>query len=280
MLKACRSAVVVGVLSLLIGWPAVVVSADSSSTGAVVQSYSTDAAIRQGMIVGLDRKDATRVELVTRDTVTDTLGVAISASDAPLELTGSATTAQIYVATSGRYNVLVSNQNGAIQSGDYISVSSLNGIGMKADDNEAIVLGRAAAGFNGTGNIVSTATLQGASGTNTVTIGSIPVDINVGGNPNLGHGSGNLPGFLQVAGNTIASKPVSAPRVYLSMAVLLVTALISGGLLYSGVRGSIISIGRNPLARKSIIRGLIQVVITSIIVLILGLFAVYLLLRL
>lgn len=260
--------------------PAAIATAASSSTEAVVQSYATDATIRQGMIVGLKRSDTTKVELVTRDTVDEILGVAVSASDAPLALTGSTTTAQVYVATSGRYNVLVSNQNGAIQTGDYISISSLNGIGMKADNGEAIILGRAAANFSGTSNIVSTATLKGAAGDNTVAIGSIPVDINVGGNPNLGHGSGNLPGFLQVAGNTIASKPVSAPRVYLSLAVLLVTALISGGLLYSGVRGSIISIGRNPLARKSIIRGLIQVVLTSIIVLILGLFAVYLLLRL
>jgi len=279
MLKATWLLIALGVLLAATGVPIAIAQADSSSTNAVVQSYATNATIRQGMIVGLQRSDTTKVELVTRDTVADTLGVAVSASDAALALTGRTSTAQVYVATSGRYNVLVSNQNGGISVGDYISISSLNGIGMKADSGEAIILGRAAADFTGTSNVVSTTTLKGVSG-DTVSIGSIPVDINVGGNPDLGHGSGNLPGFLQVAGNTIASKPVSAPRVYLSLAVLLVTALIAGGLLYSGVRGSIISIGRNPLARKSITRGLIQVVLTSIIVLILGLFAVYLLLRL
>jgi len=50
--------------------------------------------------------------------------------------------------------------------------------------------------------------------------------------------------------------------------------------LYGGIRSSIISIGRNPLAKKSIVRGLIQVITVGVIILVIGLFSVYLLLRL
>jgi hypothetical protein len=46
------------------------------------------------------------------------------------------------------------------------------------------------------------------------------------------------------------------------------------------VRSSMIALGRNPLSRKSILRGMFQVIITSIIIFICGLFGVYLLLKL
>jgi hypothetical protein len=49
--------------------------------------------------------------------------------------------------------------------------------------------------------------------------------------------------------------------------------------LWSGVRGSLIALGRNPLSRKAIFSGMYKVVITGIGIFILGLAGVYLLLR-
>lgn len=283
MLKLLRtlSIMLISWAMILVVLPAVAAAASAAPAEGIAQSYGTSAAVRQGMIVGLQHGDASNVVPLSGADVADMLGVAISASDAPITLSGDASTAQVYVATSGQYDVLVSNQNGAIKVGDYISISALNGIGMKADATLPTVLGKAAGAFDGRSNVDSTVTLKtGGGGSQTVAIGSIPVAINVANNPNSGRGSGELPGFLQVASTTIADKPVAAPRVYLSLAVLLLTALIAGGLLFSGVRGSVVSIGRNPLARRYIIRGLLQVVLTSIIIFIIGLFAIYLLLRL
>lgn len=246
----------------------------------IVQSYTTDMVVRQGMIVGLKPGNSTVVEPLTSNTLQTMLGVAVSASDAAITLSGGTDTAQIYVATAGQYDVLVSNQNGPIKTGDYISISTLDGVGMKALDSEGTIIGKAAADFSGTGNVESTATIKMGSSTRVVSLGMLPVDIAVGGNPNTSHGTGNLPGFLQIASNTIASKPVDASRVYLSLVILLLTAVIAGSLLYGGVRSGIVSIGRNPLAKKSIVRGLVQVILTSIIIFVIGLFAVYLLLRL
>ncbi|QQS18685.1 hypothetical protein IPL68_01180 [Candidatus Saccharibacteria bacterium] len=61
---------------------------------------------------------------------------------------------------------------------------------------------------------------------------------------------------------------------------MLVTIFMTGSLLYGGVRSSLVSIGRNPLAKKSILRGLIQVVILGLTVFVIGLIAIYLLLKL
>jgi hypothetical protein len=64
------------------------------------------------------------------------------------------------------------------------------------------------------------------------------------------------------------------------MAVTAVSLIAAIAVLYSGVRSSVISIGRNPMGRKSIFRALLEIILTSILILIIGLFAVYLLLKL
>jgi hypothetical protein len=176
--------------------------------------------------------------------------------------------------------VLVSDQNGIIHKGDYISISSLNGIGMKATDTEPIILGPSSADMAKSEMVESNVTVKTGNARRAVNIYLLPVVVGVGSNPNAGKGTGNLPGFVQLATTAIANKPVSAARVYLGIAVLILAAFISGSLLFSGVRNSITSIGRNPLARPAIVRGLLQVILTGIIVFIIGLFAVYLLLRL
>jgi hypothetical protein len=61
---------------------------------------------------------------------------------------------------------------------------------------------------------------------------------------------------------------------------MVLTAIIAGSILYAGVRTSMIAIGRNPLAKGSVTRNLIQVVVTSVIILIIGIVAVYLILKL
>jgi hypothetical protein len=83
----------------------------------------------------------------------------------------------------------------------------------------------------------------------------------------------------QAAGN-IVNKVVSPAQLYLGILALIVTAIVAGSILYAGVRTSMIAIGRNPLAKSSVMRNLISVVITSVIVLIIGVVAVYLILKL
>jgi len=119
-----------------------------------------------------------------------------------------------------------------------------------------------------------------AGGERTVKIGRIPVDITVARNPLLKGTEPNLPDALRKVSESIAGKPVEATRVYIALVVFIITTAISGSLLYGGIRSAIISIGRNPLSKKSIIRGMLQVVISGLIIFILGIFGVYLLLKL
>jgi co-chaperonin GroES (HSP10) len=269
-----RLALVVGVLSAL--GTAVVAQAQTVSQG-----YGVTGTVQKGMIVMLDPKDSRKVAPLTNKRDKSMHGVVVSANDTVVSLGGDSSTSQVYVASNGKYDALVSTQNGPIKVGDIISISALDGIGMKADTAQAVILGKALTGFDGTKNVNGTAKLKTSGGEKPVSIGFIQIDIGISRNPLAVSVSGPpVPAFLRKSGDSIAGKPVSTVRLYVSMAVLLITIFMSGSLLYGGVRSSIVSIGRNPLAKKSILRGLIQVVVMGLMVFVIGLVAIYLLLKL
>lgn len=246
---------------------------------AVAQSYTAGQGVQQGMIVELANRTPPTVVPLTIEDARDLLGVVVPANDSSVALSNGSTN-QVYVATTGTYNVLVSTQNGAIKTGDYITISSLAGIGAKADGSVPVVLGKALAGFDGSKNVSGTTSLSTSRGSTPVAIGVIPVALSVAHNPlNVQQLSG-VPGFLQRAGQTVADKPISPLRLYISLVVLGLTIIVVGIFLYGGIRSSMISIGRNPLARHAIVRGMLQVVMVGLIIFVIGLFAVYLILKL
>jgi hypothetical protein len=253
-----------------------------SISQSVTQAYGTDNFVQKGMIVKFKPGDSTKVMALDQKNAIDMQGLVVAANDTAVSLgNGNADARQVYVATFGRFDVLVSNQNGPIKAGDYVAISSIDGIGMKADGNDSIILGKANASFDGISNVESSTTLKDDTGKSKgISIGRVSVTVTVSHNPLQRKNDSSLPGIFQQIGSGIANKPVSSVRIYLSLAVLLVSAVVSGSLLYSGVRSGVISIGRNPLAKKSIVNSLLQVIVTSIIVFIIGLFGVYLLLRL
>jgi len=255
--------------------------ADASNTQAVTQGYGTDSPLQKGMLVRLKDKDASKVVPLTSDTASQMQGVVVAANDASVTLSSDTNSGQVFVATYGQFDVLVSNQNGPIKTGDYITISSLDGVGMKANNEQSTVLGKAVAGFDGTSNVQGSTAVKDEGGNNiTVSFGRIPVNISISHNPLQRSLDNNVPGFLQKAGQFIANKPVSSSRIYISLVVLLVSTVIAGVILYGAIRNGLVAIGRNPLAKTSITRSLVQVVMTGIIIFIIGLFAVYLLLKL
>lgn len=256
-------------------------AAADTSLQAVVQSYVADFGLQNGMIVQLAAKDTTKVEPVDINHAQKMHGVVVPPADAAVTLSPTSTTQQqVFVATSGRYDVLVSTQNGNIVSGDYVTISSLDGIGMKATSKEGQVLGKATATFDGVHGVQSTTTVKDQDGkSRTVVIGRVPVEIAIGSNPDAERLI-NVPGFLQRTSQLVAGKSVSPWRIYVSLLILLGTLIVTGSLLYGGVRSGMVAIGRNPLARTSISRSLLQVVLAAIAVFVIGLLAVYLLLKL
>lgn len=251
------------------------------SAQAVTQAYGVTGSVQKGMIVMLDPKNSSNVEPLTNKKDNAMQGVVVSASDSAVSLSGDGSTDQVYVATSGKYDVLVSTQNGPIKSGDIISISALDGIGMKADTHQSVILGKALESFNGTNNVSGTTRLATSTGTRNVSLGLVQVDVGISHNPLAQSGNDTaVPGFLRHIAESIAGKPVSASRIYIGLAVFLITVFIAASLLYGGVRSSLTAIGRNPLAKGSVLGGMFQVLSVGLIIFVVGLVAIYLILKL
>ena len=250
--------------------------------GGNIQGYAADAPIDTGTIVQLTGKDSNRVKSATQSAVQNMFGVAVDRSKLPVTLSSEGLQNETFVAVAGTYDVLVSTQGGVISPGDFVTLSSVNGVAMKVGTEETTVFGRAASGFDGKGVTLGTTTLKDTNGnTNkTVTIGSIPVTIDIKRNPNIKSTKVDVPEMLQRIGQQIAEKEVNPIRIYLSVGITVVTLIAAIAVLYAGVRHSIVSIGRNPMSKKSIFRALVEIILTSLLIVIVGLFAVYLLLKL
>lgn len=245
---------------------------------ALTQGYGSDQITQRGMLIQLKKDDPSKVEAVKQATADKLFGVVVDVNDAPVTLSSDGK--KVFIATAGKFDVMVSTQNGPIKAGDYITVSAIDGIGMKAGSKEPIIIGRALGDFDGAINKIGVSQVKSSDGTNKeVTIGRVQTDVVVAGNPLLKAEQPNVPEALRKAAEAIAGKPVNAVRIYTSMFVFIVSTVVATILLYGGVRSAIISIGRNPLGKKSIIRGMFQVIITGLIVFISGVFGVYLLLR-
>jgi len=252
-----------------------------SGQGTSVQGYAAETPISTGTIVRLTGKDTNKVKIATQSELQNMFGVAVDRNLLPLTITNPDLENEVFVAVSGTYNVLVSTQGGAIKAGDYITLSSANGVAMKASVEDKTVFGRANESFDGEGVTLGVTTLKDENGnTKTVKLGSVPVTIDIRRNPNEISTTVKVPEPLQRVGQAIAEKEVSPIRIYLSMAIAVISIIAAIVIVYSGIRNGVISIGRNPMSRKSIFRALVEVILTSILILIIGLFAVYLLLKL
>jgi len=280
--KSSRIIISLALILATVATVALPVAAETSTYGGgSVSSYAAENPIDNGTIVVLTGKDSNEVKVATQKDVDNMFGVTVDRSQLPLTVTNESIKNETFVAVSGTYNVLVTNQAGSIASGDYLTLSSINGTAMRVGEEEVTVFGRANGSFNDSSVTLGTTTLKDSSGgEKTVKIGSIPVTIDIKTNPNHKSTDVNAPDFLKRIGEAVADKEVSPVRIYLGVGIAVVSLIAAIVVVYAGVRNSVISIGRNPMSKKSIFRALLEVILTALLIVIVGLFAVYLLLKL
>ena len=253
-------------LGLLISLPAL---------ASLSQGFATAAPIATGSLVSLDPKSSGSVLVADLNNVGRLFGVAVAPSTASISISGSGT-GQVQVTTSGTATVLVATSGGAIHVGDYITVSPIAGVGQKATAAGARVVGTAAADFTGIGDGSTKRTIDSGSGKTEVSIGEIPVVIAISSySDTQGKQSYVVPNWLQNLSNTLAGKAVSPVRIILASLILVVAVISVSVLLYSAVRNSIISIGRNPLSHSSVLKGMLVVSAISAGILAMTSFAMY-----
>ncbi len=246
-----------------------------------IQGYGTDSELIKGTIVASIPDVPTSVVVAEPEIEKRMLGVVVRSDESAITL--SSDTSGVYVSTLGKFETLVSNINGSVASGDYIAVSAIAGVGMRADSRQETIVGRAVQDLNFTDSsqILSTTTLTDDEGKEVeVAIGRILVEIRVEDNPLALGIFDRVPDFLLVTSQFIAGKPVSPIRIYAGLGVLITTMSVGGFLLYNTMKSSFMAIGRNPLAKKSVMTGLRQVLFVTFLIFGIGFFTVYLILKL
>jgi len=255
-------------------------AASKTTSENVIQSYNAGPTVLTSMLVELNPKDKSTVIPLTNTDIGNMLGVVIPTSSATIVLTPQyVPTQQVLVVPSGNYNTLVSNQDGPIKTGDYLTVSALPGIAMKANSNDPLIIGRAMASFNGT-NSANVISLKNAQDSNLkVSVGQIAADVQLAPDPLYLKNSNSILVFLTRAEYNVTNKPVSPARTYLCGLVFLATILVTVVILYTGTRTSIVAVGRNPLASSKISRSMIKTIFSGLLVFAIGTASVYLILN-
>ena len=241
----------------------------ASAATTISQGYSTRDDLSLGSIVSLEKNSSDHVTAATTSNADSILGVVINSDSSLLALTNDRKE-QVQIATSGTVPVIVSDINGEIHQGDHITASPLKGVGMKATANVRIV-GIAQGGMK---NATKQTYKDKAGKEHAVTLGEVPVIVNVAyffKEPE----KTVVPTALQNIANALAGKTVSTLPIVLSAAVFLIMLIIVSSIIYSMIKSSIISIGRNPMSQAAVYRDLIQLSSLVIAILAVGLISIY-----
>jgi hypothetical protein len=239
----------------------------------ISHSYSSRGSIPAGSLVSLDAQESDFIVLADPSNGNHLVGVAVNTDDSLLAVDASLLTTQ--VANSGTVEALVSTANGDISVGDQIGVSPFKGVGMKANAGTRIV-GLAQSSFNSQSKGAVNREVTDKSGKKTtITVGFVRVSIAIGTATN----NQNKVSGLQKLAQEIAGHPVSMARVVLSSAIAVIALVALMTLIYGAIFGSIIAVGRNPLAKFAIFRTLTSVMSMAFATAAVALITIYLFLR-
>ncbi len=218
----------------------------------ISESYASDTPIPVGSLVSLVKDTSDQVQSSLSSNVDNLLGVVVNPNNSLLSVT-IAGSSHTEVATSGTLDILVSDVNGTIVRGDHITASPLAGIGMKANGNVRVV-GIAQGGVTG----LRETTIKDDNGNDqTVTLGQVPILINVAyffKEPD----KSIIPAALQSIANSLAGKEVQPLPIIISGGIFIITLVAVMSIIFSMIRSSIISVGRNPMSQSAVYRDVIQ----------------------
>ena len=250
------------------------VASPTHALTSISQGYSTTDSVSIGSIVSLKTNSTDQVNAATSGNANSILGVVINDANSLLSLS-STNAKQIQVGTSGILEVLVSDIGGDIKQGDSITSSSINGVGMKATINTKVV-GIAQENLSSSNSSNQTYTDK-AGKTHNVRLGQIAVLVNVADfykQPDRTI----IPSAFQNIANTVAGKKVNALPIIISIAIFFVTLIVVSSIVYSMIKSSIISVGRNPMSQSAIYRGMLQMSALVVGILAVAVVSIYLVL--
>jgi len=244
-----------------------------SADPVISQGYNTTESLSPGALVSIKPNTNNYVEFANLSNSDSLIGVVVDNNNSQVALTSGSS--QVQIATSGVNLTLVSNINGNIVPGDEIAASPINGVGMLATQ-DAEIIGDAQASFPNSS--ASKQVVTNSSGVKqTVDIGSVPILVSVGYYAKQPSKT-LIPSAIQNLANALAGKQVKTLPIIISGVIFLITLIVVVAIIYSLIHGSIISVGRNPMAQSAVYRNVLQM--SALVVSIIGvaIFAIFMIL--
>lgn len=178
---------------------------------------------------------------------------------------------QVNVKTDGAASALVSTLAGDVSVGDRIAPSALEGVGAKINTN-GWVLGVAQGSLDAkTKGAVKTTVTDAKGAKRDVYVASIPVAVKVTYFNSSTAGSGSqstgIPESIQKIADTIVGKHVSTIAIVLSFLLALFGLIVAGFVVNGAIRGGILGLSRQPLAKGVILRAVWRALLAAVLIL-------------
>lgn len=249
-----------------------------SSTAAVIalaRGFNTnDTGLKAGMVVAItdgDDTDNPKVERASNDNAQRAIGIVTTDGDSSITL--SSGTKQVLVEMAGEVDAYVSDINGTVKQGELLEISPLRGILMKADNVDGVILGIALEDANPDDEGSYSVDLNGEKESAKVTRIRISLDQKA-----ISSAPQQIDSSIERLGRSIVGKDVSEIRVMVALIIFIMVLIAEGAIIYGAVSSAITSLGRNPLARNVIKSEMTRVLVVALIVLLIGLAAIYMIL--
>ncbi|MBN9398317.1 hypothetical protein BGO18_00945 [Candidatus Saccharibacteria bacterium 47-87] len=176
----------------------------------------------------------------------------------------------VEVAGTGTVSVVVTDKDGAVESGTRLGLSSVAGVASAWTNGTVIGVAQEAPKEWKQATLDSSASIK---------LASVRVQLLSDG---ASSGSSPINQFfaaLEKTASGVAGKPVDTWRIITALLIGLGGLILAFGLLFISSRESFFSMGRNPMASKIIMRGLWKMVALSVGILCITLTASYLIVR-
>ncbi|HEX7259443.1 MAG TPA: hypothetical protein VF272_00750 [Candidatus Saccharimonadia bacterium] len=247
----CMRLLIIIFLGLL---PVLAFSASSISNG-----FFSKTALSPGTIVS--QGSSTEVVIPAHaSSITTLLGVVTTNS----EIAFTSDADKVQVVSGGIAETFVSDAKGDIKAGDKITVGELSGVGVRLSGSGKTV-GTAQANFNRKSAGAKTQNVADVNGkTHRIAIGQIPVAVDVADYVAPSKKDTLVPAIVQLFFNHLMGRDVSGRAILVATVLLLAGVIVAGIILYGAVRGGMVSLGRNPLSQRGILRAFGQAALVGL----------------
>jgi hypothetical protein len=219
----------------------------------------------KGSVVSLNQDNPKEVILGNLTNDDYLLGV-INSSDEN-SVTYSKELSNVTVSLSGEVQVFVTDAAGEIKKGDFVGASWIEGVAMKSDSKDIQRLLGVALGDADFSTANEYGPIDTTDGQRDARIGSLRIRLfNKDSLAERSDEQSVLTGFLQ----DLSGKEVSVAKAFVVTFIFVGSLALAGFFVGSSLRGSFISIGRNPRASTIIFRDLTHVTSVSLIMILMG----------